>query len=100
VEVLDAIIIMGFVMAIVEAVKAFIPAAAKEKSKVLWPFGIVFLAVGLNLLNVYIFGDTSGEWLKLAARDGILMAVGTSGIYSLGKAAVEGGQAFAQKKQG
>lgn len=93
---LEPIIVMGITIGIVEIIKAIYFKIFKSDDangifKVLSPFIIMGIGTALNILNAGIFGDGFlPEVMKLAAKDGIIFTAAASGIYSLGKSAIEG----------
>jgi hypothetical protein len=93
---LEPVIIMGLTIALVEVIKTiyfmvFSSDKANGVFKVLSPFVIIGIGTGLNILNAGIFGDGFlPEVIRLAAKDGIVFTAAASGVYSLGKSAIEG----------
>ena len=93
---LEPVIVMGITIATVEVIKTIYFKIFKSEDangifKVLSPFVIIGIGTGLNILNAGIFGDGFlPEIIKLAAKDGIIFTAAASGVYSLGKSAIEG----------
>jgi hypothetical protein len=93
---LEPVIIMGITIALIEVIKTFYFWLFKSENadsifKVLSPFVIIGIGTGLNILNAGIFGEGFYlEVIKMAAREGIIFTAAASGVYGLGKAAIEG----------
>lgn len=93
---LDPVIIMGLTILLVEIVKVIYFGIFKSEGaigifKVIAPLIIMAIGTGLNILNAGIFGDGFlPEVMKLAAKDGIIFTAAASGVYGLGKSAIEG----------
>ncbi len=87
---LDNYIIIGTVMALVEIVKAYFP----DIKKVWYPILVLGLAGLLNVCNAIVFAGSDLELILVALNDGITYGAVASGIYSLGKAALDDGNKF------
>ena len=77
---MEDILLIGLVMAFVEAVKHYV-----DIPKPLLFLPVLGLAIGLNMLSIHLFGDGN---LLLAAEEGLKMGALAAGIYGLGKAAL------------
>ncbi len=97
---LEPVIIIGMTILLVELVKMLYFRVFKSEGaigvfKVLAPLIIMTIGTGLNILNAGIFGDGFlPEIMKLAAKDGIIFTAAASGVYGLGKSAIEGSTAI------
>ena len=77
---LDMFIIIGITIAITEAIKPYIP-----KSLLFLP--VLILAAGLNAVNGFYLGAIP---LEEAIAEGIKYGAMASGVYGLGKEALQG----------
>ncbi len=84
---LDNYIIIGAVMALVEVIKAYFP----DMKKVWYPILVLGLAGLLNVCNAIVFAGADLELVLVALNDGLTYGAVASGIYGLGKAALDDG---------
>lgn len=82
---LDNYIVIGTTMAIVEVIKEYCP----DMKKVWYPILVLGLAGLLNVCNAAVFVSVDIEILLTALSDGLTYGAVASGIYGLGKAALE-----------
>lgn len=86
---LDAIIVMGITVAVVELIKSYLPKKSKRR-KLILPFIVLGTGAAVQVLNSGIFGPGwNAVAIKDAAKQGIQLAVFYAGIYSMGKKATQ-----------
>jgi hypothetical protein len=78
---LEAVIVIGFTMTIVEIIKVFEIFKTKV-GKLTLPLISCLLCGGLNVINAMLFSNVE---LILALKEGIILGALASGLYATGK---------------